>query len=250
MLSSTETSACGAAGRRGIAPVQNDPCDDVLVRFEVVAIGDDVLARERAAAAHVAEVFEVHVAAAHRRHPSAQNGHQTGGRGAGILALAQQRLARPRLIALDVDDEHVGAAAAHADVELRDQVALQRADAEDEETAQPDREQDDPRLIAGTAQADHRVAQRKPRRRRERHDDRTSTKAATYSTARHRRKPDADGRPARQEPACHEATPIERRHRQRPQPRLQPVDAAQPARKPARAGAVAAGRPSPRLRRG
>ena len=72
------------------------------------------------------------------------------------------------LVALDVDQEHVGAAAIRAERELGDQVALQRADAEDEEAAEADREQDHARLVAGTPQADDRMPQRKPRRRRER----------------------------------------------------------------------------------
>ena len=50
----------------------------------------------------------------------------------------------------------------HADRELRDEVLLERADAEHEEAAEPDRQQDDPRLVARAAEADHGVAQRKP----------------------------------------------------------------------------------------
>ena len=62
--------------------------------------------------------------------------------------------------------------------ELGDQVALQRADAEDEEAPESDRQQDDPRLIAGTPQADDRMPQGKPRRRRQRHDQADQNNAA------------------------------------------------------------------------
>ena len=44
--------------------------------------------------------------------------------------------------------EHVRAAAVHPDEHLRDQVALERAHAEDEEAAEPDREENHARLIA------------------------------------------------------------------------------------------------------
>ncbi len=123
----------------------------------MIAIRDGVLARERTAAAHVAEVLEVDLAPLDGGHASAKHRHQAGRADARVLPFAQQRLDAFRLIALNVDDEHVGAATVHADGELRDQVALQCAHPEHEEAAESNRQEDHPRLIARTAKADHRV---------------------------------------------------------------------------------------------
>jgi hypothetical protein len=72
----------------------------------MVAVGDHVLARQRAAAADVLITIEVEVAAANARHarPQHRNQHRIAG------PFAQERAHRPDLILLDVDQEHVRAA--------------------------------------------------------------------------------------------------------------------------------------------
>ena len=86
------------------------------------------------------------------------------------LARVEERSHSVDLRRQDLDQEHVGAARSELHRELLQQVRLQRADADDEEAPQADGEQDDARLVARPRQAQHRVAQRKRPRPRDRPD--------------------------------------------------------------------------------
>ena len=158
MLCSIETSSSGAVGghRSGTRP--EPAVHDPLVRFQAIAIGDHVLAAERAAAADVLIGVEIDVAAAHAGDPRAQHRDQRRH----LRAAVEERAKRIDLILLDVDQEHVGAVALRRDREVGEQIGLERADAEHEEAAQADRQHDHARLIAGTAKADDGVAEREP----------------------------------------------------------------------------------------
>ena len=81
-----------------------------------------------------------------------------------------RRFDRRDLIALNIEQEHVGRIRRHAHRELIDQVLLQRSDADDEEAAEADGEQHDSHLAAGPAQLQHGVTQREGSRSRERPD--------------------------------------------------------------------------------
>src|SRR5215212_3747858 len=98
----------------------------------MIAVGDDVLASETAAAAHVSVALEVGFAAADRGDAGAQHRDQPrlANRG-GLEELADAG----DLVLLDVDEKHVGAAALQLKGELLQEVALERADAKHEETS-------------------------------------------------------------------------------------------------------------------
>ena len=193
MPSSTETSACCAVVASG-SGLPKGALDDVFVGFEVIAVGDGVFARQRPAAPHVAEILEVHLASAHRRHPGAQNRNQSRRRRTSILPLPEQRFDATRLVALHVDDEHVGAAAVHADGEFGDQIALERTNPEHEETPESNGQQDDARLVTGTSQADDGMPERKPGRRRQRHDEADQEERGSVEHRRDDGEPDRHGR--------------------------------------------------------
>ena len=91
---------------------------------------------------------------------------------AGWRAVGEERADAVGLIPLDVEQEHVGRIGRHLNRELLEQAGLQRPDADDEERAEADRQQDDPRLVAGPRQMQHRMTQRERSRVRERRDDR------------------------------------------------------------------------------
>ena len=152
MLRSMDTSSSGASAASGPCPAQNLPSDDPFVRLELVAIGDHVLAGERAAAADVLIAVEVQVAAADAGDPRAQHGNQT--RVPGSRAVEERcAAARP-----DPAGCRSGTCPARrfcaSQREVRKEVRLERADAEHEEAAQADGQQDHARLVAGPAQAD------------------------------------------------------------------------------------------------
>ena len=104
MLRSIDTSSSGASAASGPCPDPELAVDDPFVRLEVIAIGDDVLAGERAAAADVLIAVEVHVAAANAGDPRAQHRNQSRT----ACARRSRNAAHGRdLILLDVDQEHV-----------------------------------------------------------------------------------------------------------------------------------------------
>ena len=77
-----------------------------------------------------------------------------------VRRVAQERAHAVGLLALHVDQEHVGRVRGGLDRELLEQARLQRSDADDEERAEPDGQQDDARLVARPRQVQHRVPQR------------------------------------------------------------------------------------------
>ena len=85
-----------------------------------------------------------------------------------------------------------GASGRHLQRELAEQARLQRPHADDEEGAEADREQDHARLVARTRQVQHRVAQRKRPRVRQRRDQRDQRAARQVQHHREPGKPGAD----------------------------------------------------------
>ena len=97
----------GASAASGACPPRTARSVTSSFGSRSVAVGDRVLAAERAAAAHVGVVFEIDVAAVHAGHAGAQHRNQRP---------AWRPRCRPRgtrecrrLILLDVDQEHVRA---------------------------------------------------------------------------------------------------------------------------------------------
>ena len=89
-----------------------------------------------------------------------------------VARAGEERADALGLILLNVEQEHVGRVGRHLNRELVEQAGLQRSDPDDEERAEADGQQDDPRLVAGTRQMQHRVTQRERSRVRERRNDR------------------------------------------------------------------------------
>ena len=161
---SIDTSAERRVLRRAAAdPVQNAPSIDLLVRLEMVAIGDRVLAA-RARAAGRPRTTRAFVDLPRTPVTRARITGMSCGAPAAGRALRASRNARTRshLRRQDLDQEHVGPARRQLERELLQQVGLQRADADDEEAADADGEQDDARLVAGARQVEDGVAQREP----------------------------------------------------------------------------------------
>ena len=222
-------------------PCQNAPVDDALVRLEVVAIGDGVLAR-RASRARA----RPRSSRASSRRPSTP---VTRARSTGIsrdapAPCAGSRQERPHavhLTALHVDQEHVGRVGRHLDRELAEQVRLQRSHADDEEGAEADGEQDDARLVAGPRQVQHRVPQReRPRAARAARTSATSSAARpACSTSASTAKPTHTTRPTRSDAACQavSATSAERHDARSRRCRVQSRRARAPSRRAAAATA-------------
>ena len=160
MPCSIETCSSLASAGSGGCPLQNVPAFSRFVRLEMVAIRDDELAADPAAPPHIGDCFEIDLAAVHGGDTGPQHWNESR-LGPGT------RLHEPanavQLILLDVDEEHVRAALLQRDGELLQEIRLQRPDADDEEAAQPDRQQNDACLIARPREAADGVAQRKPR---------------------------------------------------------------------------------------
>ena len=136
----------------------------------------------------------------------------------------QQGLDPADLIALHVDEEQVGAAAIHADREFRDQIALQSAHAKDEEAAETNGEEDHARLISRTPQTDDRMAQGKPRRRRERQNQAHEQKGRRVQHQRHHGKSDGDGGPGAPRSSLPRRDQNQRRPHASADGNLQPID--------------------------
>ena len=156
-LSSIDTSA-SADGDAS----QNVPSRHRFVTLEVRTVGDGVLARQRAAAAHVFVVVEGHFTPLHAGDACAQDRQQPRRWCARLLPALEQRGHLRHLILLHVEQEHVGQIRRDVDAELGNEVLLKRAHPDDEEAAETDGEQHDARLTAGSAQLQHRVTQREP----------------------------------------------------------------------------------------
>ena len=88
-------------------------------------------------AADIAGIGQVHLAAAHGGDPRAQHRHQAHRDGARDTAAGGAAPDAFDLVALHVDQKHVGAAAIGADARTRQSDCLQGADAKDEEAAKP-----------------------------------------------------------------------------------------------------------------
>ena len=176
--------------------------DDPLVRLEVVAIGDRVLARERSARAHVLEALELRLAPADAGHPGAQHRHQLDRPApcAGSARNARTPSAWSRWMSI----RNMSGASADTWIENSlEQARLQRPDADDEERAEADGQQDDARLVAGPRQVQHRVAQRERSRVRERRDrPRPAARPASAARTPAPAKPAQTTRPTRSDAAC------------------------------------------------
>ncbi len=143
-----------------------------LVRLEVIAIGDRELAADRhAPLAHLLGALEIDLLPGDADHPRPQHRDQLELAGA-VRRIAEKRAHAVGLALLDVEQEHVGRVGRHLHRELAEQARLQRPHADDEEGAEADGQQDDARLVARTRQVQHRVAQRKRPRVRQRRDQR------------------------------------------------------------------------------
>ena len=103
----------------------------------------------------------------HAGHPRTQNRQKTGRL---LDPLRKQGADTSHLVLLDVEEKHVGGIVADLEREGAEQVRLDRVNPDDEEAAQPDRQQDHPRLVAGSRQVEHGVSQREPRPGAERLD--------------------------------------------------------------------------------
>ena len=174
-------------------PLQNAPADDRLVRLEMVAVGDRVLARQRPARADVLEALELRLAAADAGDPRAQHRNQPELARRRAPDRRETRARRSTCVALDVHQEHVRARRRSISTENScEQARLQRPDADDEEGAEADGEQDDARLVAGPREVQHGVPQRKRGRRASGATARTSTRPASCSTTASAAKSGAD----------------------------------------------------------
>ena len=163
MPSSTDTSGSGDA------PGPEGAVGNAFVRFEVVAVGDRILPRQRASGADVVETVEVGLAPADPDDTGPQDGHQPRIARA-VFRIGEERPDAVGLLALDVEQKHVGRVFRDLDRKLRQQARLERPDADDEERAEADGEQDHARLVARARQVQHRMAKRKRRRPGERRD--------------------------------------------------------------------------------
>ena len=176
-------------GRR--RPVPELPGRHVLVRFQVIAVRDGELARQASAVA--TDVFSRRrfgIAAVHGHDTRPQHGNE-GRRARAVRRVLEKRAHGIRLIALNIEQEHVGVLA-DPNREFVEQARLQRSDADDEERAEADREQDDPRLVARTRQMQDAVAQRKRACTRERRDDVDEQPPGQLEHERERGEADAD----------------------------------------------------------
>ena len=194
-------------------PFQNAPVHDALVRLEVIAIGDGVLARERSARA--ARPRSVSSVVSGRSTPS------TRARSTGIscdVAGAVRRVAEERAHAVRPAPAGCRAGTCPArppptcTENSLEQARLQRPDADDEERAEADGEQDDARLVAGPRQVQHGVAQRK--RPRVAPAARPARPAAGPASMQHerqrRRSPTQTTSADRSDAACHAVSADER----------------------------------------
>ena len=189
------------------APVQNSPLDDPLVRLEMVAIRDHVLAAERTAAAHVLDSFEVHVGAAHAGDARAQHRHQRAGRPP-RAPRREEAAQRVDLILLDVDQEHVGPVALRRSIEnLASRLACSERMPSTKKQPSPTASRITRVWLPGRRRpitACRSGNQRVLRQRTDRADQRHGP--ARCSTQRDPAKPTETSAPTRSEAACHDAT--------------------------------------------
>ena len=161
------------------------PLDDLFVPLEPRPIGDGVLPRQPSTA-HRLVTIQIHVLATDGHDARAQRRNDLGGatRSAGLVQEGRHLIA---LALLDVDEEHVGRFGPGLDGEVPEQVDLQRPDAQDEKGAEADGQQNDPRLIAGPRDAQHRLPQRErprvPQRLNRTHEH--STRQVQHERRRH-----------------------------------------------------------------
>ena len=215
----TSASAAFSASAR-LAQRPERAVDHLLVRLEVVAVGDRELAPQPA----LPDVLE-----ASRgwcllpRTPVTRariTGNQPRRAGRRRLARVEERAHRVDLGRQDLDQEHVGPARRQLERELLQQVGLQRADADDEEAADADGEQDDAGLVAGTRQVEDGVAQRKPARARHRPDgaDDAPSRRRAAPARRRRTRRRRSARRAATPPAIRPPRPARRRRATRRRP--------------------------------
>ena len=121
--------------------------------------------------------------------------------------IAEERAHAVHLVALDVEQEHVGRFRVDLDRELLEQARLQRPHADDEERAEADGQQDDARLVAGPRQVQHGVPQRKRAVRSPAAPGaRTSSRPASTRTTASTANPRQTTSPTRSDAACQAAT--------------------------------------------
>ena len=137
-----------------------------------------------------------------------------------LPGIGQKRAHALDLFALDVDEEHVRRVLGNLHRELLEQARLQRADADDEERAEADREQDDARLVPGPRQVQHRMPERKRRRQDQRREEGDQAAAGELQDDRQRRKAAADDRTDPQRSGLPARDGDERRARRAPSPRF------------------------------
>ena len=180
-------------GQRGLSDPEG-AVGHLLVRLEMVAVGDGELAPQ-AALPHVLEGIEVGVLAADAGDPRAHHRNHARRVCPRGLARVDERAHRVDLGRQDLDQEHVGPARRQLERELLQEVGLQRADADHEEAADADREQDDAGLVAGTGQVEDGVPQREPARARHRPDGADERRRGDREDERDAGKPGADDQP-------------------------------------------------------
>ena len=163
MPCSIDTSASGDG------PFQNAPSTIVSFGFEVIAIGDRVLAASEPRARTSSKLSRLVSRPLTPVTRARSTGISRDCAGA-VRRIGEERAHAVDLLALDVHQEHVRRVLGDLHRELLEQARLQRPDADDEERAEADGEQDDPRLVARPRQVQHGVAQRKRRRLRQRRD--------------------------------------------------------------------------------
>ena len=118
---------------------------DRFVRFKPRPVGDDVLAAQSARARAALALLKVNLLAV--------DGHDARAHGRDQLRRARpspvrSNFPRPALVLLNVDQVHVRQVRPPRDVELVQQIRLQRLDRHDEERAEADGHDDDARLVA------------------------------------------------------------------------------------------------------
>ena len=231
---------------------QNAPSIDLLVRLEVIAIGDRELARERALAADVLEGLEVGVAPAHAGHARAHDRDQPRRAGAGALRASRNARTAVHLRRQDLDQEHVGAARPSSSENCCSRLACSERTPITKKLPMPTASRitrvwlpGRPRLSTAWRSGNQRARATG----RTRADDAGAARCSTNATPAN---PPQTISPTRSEAACHAGDGDERRADQHRGADLHPVDVREPRAHPrGRPPRGIAGRPGrPSCRRG
>jgi hypothetical protein len=115
----------------------------------MIAVGNRELAAQAPALPYVLKILEIRLPALDAGYAGAEYWYQLELTGA-ALRVGQELSHARHLVALDIHQEHVGPGLAGPHVQFFEQARLHRADADDEEGTEADRQEDDPCLVPWT----------------------------------------------------------------------------------------------------